>query len=250
MDSRLDLNRVIRPELARMEDSLIFDLFERAKYPLNKVIYEPGRISVCRDECLNVSDYFEIYTPRDLPISFLDFILKGTEELQARAGRFRGVGEYPFTTDLPKSLVARKSREVPIRNTGINFNEEIKSIYLDKIRSFCKEGDDENYGSTAICDVRCLQNLSKRIHFGAYVAEAKFQSEPGIYIELIHAKDQEGILNHLTNIPVEKEVIERVRKKGERYGVDAQFIADFYRDSIIPLTKVVEVEYLIRRGSD
>lgn len=38
-------------------------------------------------------------------------------------------------------------------------------------------GDDGNYGSAAVCDIAVLQALSKRIHFGKFIAEAKFQSE-------------------------------------------------------------------------
>lgn len=36
-------------------------------------------------------------------------------------------------------------------------------------------GDDGNYGSSAMYDVFCLQALSRRIHFGKFVAEAKFR---------------------------------------------------------------------------
>jgi hypothetical protein len=36
-------------------------------------------------------------------------------------------------------------------------------------------GDDGNYGSAATLDVLCLQALSKRIHYGKFVAEAKFR---------------------------------------------------------------------------
>jgi hypothetical protein len=36
-------------------------------------------------------------------------------------------------------------------------------------------GDDGNYGSAATLDVLCLAALSKRIHYGKFVAEAKFR---------------------------------------------------------------------------
>ena len=32
-------------------------------------------------------------------------------------------------------------------------------------------GDDGNYGSSAVCDTECLQALSKRIHYGKFIAE-------------------------------------------------------------------------------
>lgn len=36
-------------------------------------------------------------------------------------------------------------------------------------------GDDGNYGSAATLDLLALQALSKRIHYGKFVAEAKFR---------------------------------------------------------------------------
>lgn len=42
-------------------------------------------------------------------------------------------------------------------------------------------GDDGNCGSAAVCDTMCLQILSKRIHFGKFVAEAKFLENPATY---------------------------------------------------------------------
>lgn len=36
-------------------------------------------------------------------------------------------------------------------------------------------GDDNNYGSASMLDVAVLQALSKRIHYGMFVAEAKFR---------------------------------------------------------------------------
>jgi len=44
-----------------------------------------------------------------------------------------------------------------------------------------KPGDDGNCGSAALCDTMCLQILSKRIHFGKFVAEAKFRENPAAY---------------------------------------------------------------------
>lgn len=38
-----------------------------------------------------------------------------------------------------------------------------------------EEGDDGNYGSAATLDVLALQALSSRIHYGKFVAEAKFR---------------------------------------------------------------------------
>ena len=49
-----------------------------------------------------------------------------------------------------------------------------------------------------------LQALSKRIHFGKFIAEAKFQAETERYTKLILANDADGIMEALTNSAVEE----------------------------------------------
>lgn len=59
---------------------------------------------------------------------------------------------------------------------AINVNERIMDLYLQRLLPGITEpGDDNNYGSSAMGDVLCLQALSKRIHYGKFVAEAKFR---------------------------------------------------------------------------
>ena len=117
----------------------------------------------------------------------------------------------------------------------------------------------ENYGSAATADVNCLQSLSRRIHFGKFVAESKFQSDSATFVPLIKAGDRQGIDDAITDAKVEKKVLERLRMKAEMYGsdpnlnpdaprkVDAEVVVAMYKDHVIPLTKVVEVDYLMER---
>ena len=59
---------------------------------------------------------------------------------------------------------------------AINVNDRIMDLYLQRLLPGITEpGDDNNYGSSAMGDVLCLQALSKRIHYGKFVAEAKFR---------------------------------------------------------------------------
>jgi chorismate mutase len=51
-----------------------------------------------------------------------------------------------------------------------------------------------------------MQALSKRIHYGKFVAEAKFQSQTAKYTELIQRGDVEGIMDALTDRAVELKV--------------------------------------------
>jgi chorismate mutase len=48
--------------------------------------------------------------------------------------------------------------------------------YINEIiPAVCKPGDDEQHGSSTLCDITALQAISKRIHLGKFVAETKFQ---------------------------------------------------------------------------
>lgn len=81
------------------------------------------------------------------------------------------------------------------------------NLYLDElVPGITEEADDNNYGSAAMQDVLCLQALSKRIHYGKFVAEAKYRAAPEQYQALIRKHDQDGIMQLLTNESVEQKV--------------------------------------------
>ncbi|XP_021734118.1 chorismate mutase 2-like [Chenopodium quinoa] len=112
-------------------------------------------------------------------------------------------------------------------------------------------------------DLACLQVLSRRIHFGKYVAEVKFRSETEAYSAAIRAKvRQRYLMNLLTDSKVEAMVKQRTEKKAKVFGhevtlndtsnsndykVDPSLVSRLYDEWVIPLTKDVEVEYLLRR---
>ena len=108
-------------------------------------------------------------------------------------------------------------------------------------------------------DITLIQALSYRIHYGKLVAESKFRAKPEVFTKLIQAQDKEGIMRELTDIVVEKQVIERVRTKAARYArpdenatafkVDPDVIAQLYEEFLIPLNKDVQVAYLLERLS-
>lgn len=91
------------------------------------------------------------------------------------------------------------------------------------------------------------------------MAESKFQSETEKFTRLIKAGDRAGIDAAITNAAVEKKVLERLELKARTYGTDPSIGADgpgkinaeavvaMYKDFVIPLTKEVEVEYLMQR---
>ncbi|PNX80412.1 chorismate mutase, partial [Trifolium pratense] len=148
---------------------------------------------------------------------------------------------------------------------SININDNVWSVYFRVlIPQLVKEGDDGNYGSSAVCDVMCLQALSKRIHYGKFVAEAKFQAAPEAYKAAIIAQDKDKLMELLTYPEVEEAIKRRVEMKAKTYGqevvinmkehrtepvykINPSLVADLYSDWIMPLTKEVQVAYLLRK---
>jgi chorismate mutase len=82
--------------------------------------------------------------------------------------------------------------------------------------------------------------------------------------ELIKNKDIKGLDDAITNAAVERQVLHRLAMKARTYGrdpaadsntprskeadkVDVDAVVAIYLDVVIPLTKKVEVEYLLAR---
>jgi chorismate mutase len=65
-----------------------------------------------------------------------------------------------------------------------------------------------------------LQALSKRIHWGAFVAEAKFSASPEQYTPAIEADDGDALMAMLTFPDQEARVVARVRNKAATFGQD------------------------------
>ena len=244
----------IRYQLIRLEDTVLYQLIERAQFPLNSAIYTPGALPIPNSN-----------------LSFSDWVLREQEKLQSQIRRFQSPDEYPFFEDAMQPLIL-PPLEYPkiLWENNVNVNEELKQRYINDILPQCcakpqraeraavKEAQ-ENYGSAATADVNCLQALSRRVHFGKFVAESKFQADPETFVRLIKAGDTEGIDAAITNAAVERQVLERLRRKAEMYGTDpgmdaeaprkvnVEAVVAMYRDHVIPLTKIVEVDYLMQR---
>ncbi|KAG8167114.1 hypothetical protein KVR01_002803 [Diaporthe batatas] len=247
----LDLSR-IRFQLIRLEDTITFHLIERVQFPLNSNIYIPGAIPI-----------------PDTDLSLMDWYLVEQEKLQSLIRRYESPDEYPFfPSSLNKPILPAIDYPRILHPNDVNVNDKIKRFYIDQfLPRVCPDfgrGDrgvsQENYGSSATCDIAVLQALSRRIHFGKFVAESKFQSDPEGYTRMIKAGDREGIGASITNAAVEKQVLERLKLKAQTYGTDPSVgvgveqskinvdaVVAMYKDFVIPLTKEVEVEYLMQR---
>ncbi|KVH92669.1 Chorismate mutase, AroQ class, eukaryotic type [Cynara cardunculus var. scolymus] len=212
----------IRSSLIRQEDSIIYSLVERAQYCYNEDTYDPTAFFM---------DGFQG--------SLVEFMVKETEKVHAQV-------LHPCAQD-------------------ININRKIWDIYFKHLLPrLVKEGNDGNCGSAATCDSTCLQALSKRIHYGKFVAEAKFRASPADYEAAIKAQDRTKLMDLLTYPAVEEAIKKRVETKTKTFGqvvnvgfgedatdpiykIKPSLVADLYGVWIMPLTKEVQVEYLLRR---
>jgi len=231
--------------LEGLEETIIHKLIDRAQFRRNLTVYRPGQSGFEGDA---VSSLFEIR-------------LRQHEVMDAEFGRFHVPEERPFTSPLPASrrLVSIPENILMIDDyDSVNLTARIQSDYLSFVSQLCADGDDLQYGSSVEHDVQVLQAVSRRIHFGAmYVAEVKFRSNPTEYRRLIEASDRIGLVSLLTRPEAEIRILERVREKvayiqarvntSVRSLVDADVVLNFYRDTVIPLTKDGEVLYLFNR---
>lgn len=241
----------IRSSLIRQEDSIIFSLMERAQFCYNGETYNPESLSMDGSTC-----------------SLVEYMVKETEKLHARVGRYNSPDEHAFfPDDLPDPVLPplQYPQVLHAAADSININVKIWNMYFrNLLPRLVKEGDDGNYGSAGVCDTICLQVLSKRIHYGKFVAEAKFRASPDLFGAAIRARDRDQIMGLLTYPEVEEVIKRRVELKTRTYGqevmcsmgenvadpaykINPSLVADLYEDWIMPLTKEVQIEYLLRR---
>lgn len=231
----------IRRVLIRQEETIIYALTERAQFKVNPLIYKGGAIIASFEG------------------SFVDYLLLGTEKLHASVSRYESPDEHPFFDPLPESVLESLDIEETIRPVQVNINKKIKKIYEKEIvPAICDSGDDKQYGSSAVCDVNVLQAVSKRIHYGKFVAESKFLSDPDTFIPLIKNNDSQGICRVITCEETEKRLLDRVEYKASMFGgeldeeredykIQPAFVRTIYQKWLIPLTKEVEIQYLLNR---
>ncbi len=248
----LDLSN-IRAALVRLEDTIIFNFIERSQFYSTPLVYEKNKFPI-----------------PNFDGSFVEFALLQKERNESQLRRYQAPDETPFFPDqlldpiLPPinypKILASYADEITV-------NDEIKEYYIKQIApqiSVAPGEQLENLGSCTLTDIDCLQSLSRRIHFGKFVAEAKFVNEKEKFTELIKQKDIDGLHAAITNTAVEEKILQRLTQKAIAYGTDPlmrttqnqqskvkpEVLVKFYRDWVIPLTKKVEIDYLLRRLED
>lgn len=95
-----------------------------------------------------------------------------------------------------------------------------------------------------------------------FVSESKFCADPAAFVAPIRARDREALAGLITKPAVEAILLKRVAQKAEIYGqnldqahivdetqrkIQSQEVVRLYKEFIVPLTKEVEVDYLLER---
>ena len=243
----VDLN-VIAAHLEGLEETIIHRLIDRAQFRRNPAAYSPGGsgFNDAGDRCL------------------FDLRLRYQEEMDAVFGRFEVPEERPFHADLqaPHREVAPPGSPLdPAAAAAVNCMPAIVARYLRFVPALCESGDDGQYGSSVEHDVLAIQAIGSRVHYGAlHVAESKYRTNPAEYVtaaETAAAGDQTVLMNLITRTEVEEQILRRVSEKVNyvqaslnpvvRRRVDPQVVLKLYRDTIIPMTKKGEIDYLLVR---
>lgn len=191
----------------------------------------------------------------------MDYVLREQERLQSRVRRYQSPDEHPFFPDAVETPILQPLQYPKIlHENDVNVNETIKKRYVTEILpEVCppprREGHSgetqENFGSASTCDVNCLQALSRRIHYGKFVAESKFRKEPERFVKMIKEKDLKGIDAAITDSAVEKKVLERLALKVKTYGtdpasppnqsepkIDVESVVSMYKVSLLPCAHI------------
>ncbi|KNZ76758.1 putative chorismate mutase [Termitomyces sp. J132] len=279
VEDPLSLER-IRSVLTRLEDTIIFSLIERAQFAHNPRIYQRGVFDELKDLGFNGSwlewflketetfhgehdgtldEYpFTCDLPKPVlpPLSFPKILHPNNINANPSILSFYTCAIIPRITR--RATLALSTLK---RANGIVGDDEFE--------------DDGNYGSATTIDVEVVQAISKRVHYGKFVSESKFIENPAAFIPHIQKPNRKALEELITKPEVERKLLIRLQKKAATYaqdiGIDTEIlpdgspkisgfggvngsakidvdgVVDLYESYIIPLTKEVEVDYLLHR---
>ena len=84
-----------------------------------------------------------------------------------------------------------------------------------------------------------FSNESRRVHYGKFVAESKYLSDPEAYQQLVADNNHQGVMELLTNAKVEEQVLRRARLKAATYGTEPLSVPSIGTDSSGDTTTIV-----------
>lgn len=168
-------------------------------------------------------------------------MILGTEHLHGSVRRYTSPEEHSFFPIPHKILHSLPSLEYPLLLSTVNdahelnFNSILYKKYISSLLpSVTDIGDDEQHGSTVLADIAVLQALSRRVHYGKFVAELKYKADSLKYNALVHTNDTKGVRNLLTNYTIEEKVIKRAGMKATMYGQEVNefgFVSDVKKNT-------------------
>jgi chorismate mutase len=267
-----------------LEDTIIFSLIERAQFAHNPIMYEKGAFDELQqigfegtwlewflkeietfhararrytspDEYPFTSD---LPTPMLPPLSMPQLLYTNNVDMNTE-----------ILSQYVTSIVPRITKQVayqiatPLVTPSVKLPPNSPVLASNGLNGHRAHNDDGNYGSAATLDVEVLQAISKRIHYGKFVSESKFLACPSAFVPHILNPNPKKLEELITKPDVERALLERLGKKAYIYGrglaasndsgteadvkIEAEDVKEIYREVIIPLTKKVEVEYLLQR---
>jgi len=240
---------VIAAHLEGLEETIIHRLIDRAQFGENPAAYAIG------------SSGFTDAGDRSL----FDLRLRYQEEMDAAFGRYEVPEERAFHTDLPAPNRQVHPPDSPLHRSAagsVNCTREIVTRYLKFVSVLCDSGDDGQHGSSVEHDVLAIQAIGRRVHYGAlYVAESKYRDSPAQFAAAVSAAadgNRSTLMTLITRTEVEERILLRVSEKVDyiqaslnpvvRRRVSPGVVLKFYRDTVIPMTKLGEIEYLLVRA--
>lgn len=228
METPLDLSQ-LRLRLTKMTDRILMRLHDRAGFPLNRAIYEPGGVPI----------------PGRPGMSLLDFAVEGLETYHASLGRYEFPDQFPLSG---ASRAAAISVQRPVNTVGgrveIPLRDDLVRFYTGIVLPrLCADQDDPNsYGEAAYADADLLELLNERVNVGRDVARSKVEREPDL---LALVADEEVLKERLRDRTREERVVADAMKAAERYSLDPALTASIF-EWIIARTLTLEVQFLKR----
>lgn len=227
----------VRDFLEALEYDVVTQLIIRGQYAFNPQVYEQG-------------DLDDMLLHHEIGYS------------NPRFRRYAHPTERPFNEKLePPAAEKRVFKDVHLDDYKlIRMSAKIMDGYMGLLPNLCLEEDDEQHGSSVEHDIPALMTIATRIHSGIYVAEMKYLNNPELFDSLIASRDRDELLKEIRDKPQEDNVLERVheevisqnkgRENKSRFRtIQPEVVVDLFRDAIIPLTKEVQLLYLLNRAA-
>ncbi|RZR72521.1 hypothetical protein BHM03_00014322, partial [Ensete ventricosum] len=151
-------------------------------------------------------------------------------------GRYKSPDEHPFFPDgLPEPMLPpmRYPKVLHPIADSININKKIWEMYFcNLLPRLVREGSDGNCGSSAVCDTICLQDSNQLVHLLTYESvETAIKQRVEAKVMIFGQEVTVGMKNGAPPV----------------YKIKPSLVAELYGNWIMPLTKEVQVEYLLHR---